>query len=176
MSFEDVKHHRMRVLHDDGLYRDLAFGRTGDIHQSFRLTTWPGYLCISGDMGCYVFSRTDDMFNFFRGDRINLKYWSEKVVAESDCMVREFDPSALAEYLDEETLDWPAAIREAALRAIRRDNEQDAFRDLCGFRSGVYRFCDISDVDFSKFTFHFTWCCQAIVWAIKQYDAHKVGE
>ena len=29
---------------------------------TFDIVTWPGYLCYSGDMGCFVFTRLPDMF------------------------------------------------------------------------------------------------------------------
>jgi hypothetical protein len=56
----------------------------------FDIITWPGKLCISGDMGCYVFSRLHDMFEFFRHNGINGPdkslyindgYWAEKLVS-----------------------------------------------------------------------------------------------
>lgn len=88
---KDVSDHQMHVLMDNGVYRHIRFKRpdTGCYH--FDLITYPGYLVYSGDMGCYVFSRMNDMFQFFRTDRkhlrdgetlgINLGYWSEKLQA-----------------------------------------------------------------------------------------------
>jgi hypothetical protein len=83
----------MKTLQDNGMFRCLRFDKGGSFNMHFNLTTWPGYLCISGDMGCFVFSRLDDMFDFFRTEPrklhdgtqrtlpINPSYWGEKAQA-----------------------------------------------------------------------------------------------
>lgn len=90
---KQVAGHEMHVLMDNGIYRHLRFKRPGTGCYHFDLITYPGHLVYSGDMGCYVFARLDDMFQFFRTDRehrhmrdgetlaINLGYWSEKLQA-----------------------------------------------------------------------------------------------
>jgi hypothetical protein len=88
---KDVAMHEMHVLLDNGVYRHIRFKRPGTGCMHFDLITYPGHLVYSGDMGCYVFSRLEDMFQFFRTDRehlhrgeklaINLGYWSEKLRA-----------------------------------------------------------------------------------------------
>jgi hypothetical protein len=85
---KDVAGHKMTVLRDDGIYRHLHFAIPGSGHMHFDLVTYPNFLCYSGDMGCYVFSRINDMFEFFRGKeagplRINERYWAEKLEATS---------------------------------------------------------------------------------------------
>lgn len=88
----DAREHQMSILMDNGLYRHLRFKRPGTSSYWFDIVTWPGRLCISGDMGTYVFNRLEDMFEFFRIDRrdwsykanglsINPGYWSEKLEA-----------------------------------------------------------------------------------------------
>lgn len=91
----DVANHEMSVIREDGVYRHIRFKRPDSGCYRFDLITWPGYLCYTGDMGTYVFSRTNDMFEFFRTDRecmtlsenrslaINPSYWSEKVQSDS---------------------------------------------------------------------------------------------
>lgn len=65
---EDIKNHKLNILKDDGLYRHLVFKRPCTNCCRFDIVTYPGYLVISGDMGCQVFSRLTDMFEFFRTD------------------------------------------------------------------------------------------------------------
>ncbi|WP_394165088.1 hypothetical protein [Neptunomonas phycophila] len=89
----DVANHTLKVIKDDGLHRHLSFTQDGSSVYRFDLITWPGYLCICGDMGEYVFRRLPDMFEFFRMDKndfmnkpdqklsINPHYWSEKLQA-----------------------------------------------------------------------------------------------
>ncbi|MFI7468203.1 hypothetical protein [Nonomuraea sp. NPDC049646] len=78
----ETRLHRLTVLNDDGLYRHLrSRGRRGLYW--FDIVTWPGSLAIRGDLNdAYVFSRTPDMFQFFRANRsdeINPGYWAEKL-------------------------------------------------------------------------------------------------
>lgn len=91
----DVATHELTVIKDEELYRHLRFRRPASGNMYFDLITWPGYLCYTGDMGTYVFSRIPDMFEFFRmGNNdfnkrpepelsINPGYWSEKVQSTS---------------------------------------------------------------------------------------------
>lgn len=84
---KDVEKHEIKVLHDDGVYRHLRFS-SGSFNMQFDIVTYPWHLCYSGDMGCYVFNRLEDMFEFFRGRNrdgeklyINTGYWGEKLEA-----------------------------------------------------------------------------------------------
>jgi hypothetical protein len=85
---EDTKNHSMEVLMDNGVYRHLSFTDNGSSDCRFDITTWPGHLCVSGDMGTFVFSRLHDMFAFFDSKidskyPINPGYWGEKIEASS---------------------------------------------------------------------------------------------
>lgn len=77
----DVKNHVLTVNLDSGVYRDISIGKPCSSDMHYNITTRPGYLIFTGDMGCYVFNRLPDMFDFFRCERINPRYWSEKVQA-----------------------------------------------------------------------------------------------
>ena len=55
----DIATHQVVILRDDGVYRHIRFKRPTTMCMHFDLVTWPGYLCYSGDMGCFVFSRLD---------------------------------------------------------------------------------------------------------------------
>ncbi|UUZ75464.1 hypothetical protein LP414_27500 [Polaromonas sp. P1(28)-13] len=91
---KDVEKHTMTVIRADGVNRHLRFRQPDTSSYWFDLITWPGALCINGDCGTYVFSRTQDMFEFFRTDAnyahkkgfrlgINPGYWGEKLTAIS---------------------------------------------------------------------------------------------
>ncbi len=81
----DVAKHEMTVIRDDGVHRHIRFKQPDSSNMFFDLVTWPGFLCYSGDMGTYVFQRTQDMFSFFRKngrlDGIDHRYWAEKIEA-----------------------------------------------------------------------------------------------
>ena len=112
---KDIERHEMHILRDDGVYRHVRFKRQGSMCMHFDLVTWPGYLCYTGDMGTYVFTRLNDMFEFFRRDtgerqyRIDFRYWAEKCEgADKGDGVQEFDVEA-----------FRAAVKRQGARIIR---------------------------------------------------------
>lgn len=90
---KDVKEHTMEIVRDDGVSRHIRFKKPIEMAYYFDIVTWPGTLVISGDCGTWIFSRTSDMFEFFRtkkndwnynkngGLSINPSYWAEKLLA-----------------------------------------------------------------------------------------------
>lgn len=191
----DTANHTMEVLHDDGLYRHLKFSNGGSQVYRFDLITWPGYLCISGDMGCYTFSRVRDMFEFFRDDRgsmgINPGYWQEKIqagpsIAPRD-IAKEWSPEQFREqiltHFEDHTEDLDGEARDELWEAIKDevlvhdDNEDCAMRAAMDFRHGngpdLFEFEDFFEHDCTEWSFHYLWCCYAIVWGISQYDQQQ---
>lgn len=175
---ENTAEHQMTVEHDNGVHRSLYFGKRGSGNYHFRINTWPGHLCISGDMGTFVFSRIEDMFGFFRGDGANLQYWAEKVEAESvfGKGVMKYEPDTLRKYLK----DWLGDREDAAgiLDAVSPYISNDYFADeaiqrICECEGVPDFFCDLSERCYKNYTPQYQWCCSAIVWAIGMYDAEK---
>lgn len=131
----DTATHRLHVLHNAPVYRHLRFKRPQTGLDYFDLITWPGHLAIGGDRETYVFARLDDMFQFFRGQRINPLYWSEKAVhvgGRRACKEYSEDHfnQLVAEHLDEAEADWPGI--KAAWIAHLND-----YADVTGFESGA---------------------------------------
>lgn len=82
LAVEAFAEHELTVLRDDGPYRHLRCAKPGTYVYGFDIVTWPGYLCICGDIGCWTFSRITNMIEFFGknlGMGINPHYWSEKL-------------------------------------------------------------------------------------------------
>jgi hypothetical protein len=132
----------MEVLSDVGLYRHIRFRRPGTMSMHFDLVTWPGYLAYSGDMGCYVFCRLDDMFEFFRTDRrdrggklcINLGYWSEKLQAVSGnrdhAAAKEFSEEKFRRVINETRIEW---IRDAARsKMLSKEKRRELWESIDG--------------------------------------------
>lgn len=196
-----VEHHQMTVHRDDGVYRHLTFANPSTSNQHFHITTWPGHLTISGDMGTYVYARLDDMFGFFRNPDddwgVNHAYWSKKLEAPKHEHVREFDLNKVLDNLLDEFEGWerdfrddvsPGTEEEAEALEARIQEEKDLFQDLLDAGdewSAVERIREwdsrddgvsldgFFEGDYTSPAYHFVWCCYAIVWGIRQYDAHK---
>lgn len=88
-----VADHRMEILRDDGVDRHIRFMKEDkSISYYFDIITVSGKLFITGDCGTWGFSRTTDMFDFFRTDKqdwnynrdgglsVNPRYWAEKLL------------------------------------------------------------------------------------------------
>jgi len=186
----DVRDHVMTVVRANGVDRHLRFNRPGTYCFGFEIITWPGSLCISGDCGTYVFSRMQDMFEFFRSadhrpGYINPGYWSEKVDAQDKTGgITEFCQETFRQVVVEHFRDyWRDSVqfagRAAAFRDLREnvldaENEHDAYkalRDWDGHEFGEYY-----EMRFRKHTGRFIWNCRAIVWAIEQWDAAQATQ
>lgn len=193
----DVAQHQMTAVHADGVHRHLHFAKPGSGDMHFDIVTWPGYLCYSGDMGSYVFSRCNDMLQFFRGKeegplRINLKYWSEKLDAtDRNDGHKEYSADKFREYVADRLKDFQTELAEAyeadpddksefdALKeavdeyvlAYADDGEFQAHQVLDEFEHDDHRwFTDSYEANFDEYTFRFIWCCYALAWAIRVYD------
>ena len=178
---KDVEKHQMKVLADSGVSRSLLFAQPGNGNQYFYITTWPHHLCISGDMGTFVFSRLTDMFEFFRGDKEpNLGYWSEKLeagTAEKYC-----EDTARAEILRQANgAGLEPEDLEYAKRCIARmelDSELGFYNEIMNWSEHELGFSIDTDGigRCEEYTYHFIWCCRAIIWAIQQYDLAKTKQ
>jgi hypothetical protein len=189
---EDVKNHKMTVKLDKELHRDLVFSDGSSINY-FRLVTWPGYLCICGDMGTYVFSRTKDMFEFFNhGQKNNLSinpgYWHEKMQSDSRFAgAKTFNAdemeTAVRKIVDEE---WEFSNDEER-NEVLEDLDFEVFHffadghaeavlcnAVCQYRSPAgHVFQDFWEYSFRDYTPQFIWCLYAIVYGIKKYNEYR---
>lgn len=193
---KDVANHELTVLHEDGVYRHLRFRSPKSWAYGFDVTTWPGYLCYTGDMGCYVFRRLEDMLEFFRDSRSDARlplridpwYWGQK--AEAVCRsdgLKEYSPELfkgavnrwLYEAFEDEEDGVPLSLREAVEREVLSaadDGEHEAIRAAMDFEHDGFRFEDFYEVNVKEYTSRFLWCCYALTWAVKKYDEHKAAE
>ena len=186
----DIATHEMTVIRDDGVNRHIRFRRPGTILYGFDLITWPGHLCYTGDMGTFVFSRIEDMFQFFRkaeGTEPSMGYWAEKVIAEDHCGgVTEYSPDKFCAIVEEWFNDCCEDMEETERSALHErlvsevlscadDSEHDAMRAAIDFEhNGDLVFHDFWEANLQEFTPRFVWCCYALRWGISVYD--KDGE
>jgi len=201
---EGVKDHELTVYQDDdetGI-RHMRLGIPGSSVLHYNLTTWPGYLCITGDMGSLVFSRINDMFSFFRNENrdslfINPQYWAEKIQNEdardgckeydSDLMcnvvmqiLNDYKSSYEDEDHDNDMADLDMSIKENVIEMLGEGEFRDYHLvDNYQWESedGSLEFYiqDLWDYNFKDYTYHYIWLCYAIVWGISKYDEYKSG-
>lgn len=203
---KDAAKHVMTVIRDDGVHRHLRFRKAPPAGSEywFDMITWPGSLCIDGDMGTYVFRRLDDMFEFFRTDReylerqgrklgINPQYWGDKLQATANHGGhKEFSPAMFKEAVKSEFDAWieseePTDEAKTALWEELTDRvlsttdygSHEAIKAAIEFEPDdgevMFEMRDFWDHRLDDYTFHFIWCCYAIAWGVKTYDDAKGG-
>lgn len=194
---KSVADHVMEVIRDDGIERHLRFKRPNTSCMHFDLITWPGYLCYTGDMGTFVFTRVRDMFTFFRrGDtappfRISYGYWAEKAVGVDSCDgLRKYSPERFVEVVKDRLESCCEDLDAEDAKGLRsdvdelvlyhsHDSEHDARRAVDDFEwrdsegTRVELFADFWEVRLQEFTFRFLWCCHALEWGIDLYDSSR---
>ena len=186
----DVDNHRMTVLVNNGVYRHIRFQKPGTNVCMFDIITWPGHLCYTGDMGSFLFQRTEDMLMFFRDEKadskelyINLSYWAEKCIAgDNGKGLKEYSPDAFVQAVEDYLADNEASddIREAVRKEfllLKDDGEETVRRAVsdyeCKDGDEIFTFDDFCDYDLTEYTYHFVWCCYALAWGVKVYDRNK---
>ena len=197
---KDVASHELTVNLDQGVFRDITIANPNSMAMHYNITTRPGYLMFTGDMGSFVFTRLADMFDFFRdkdGYDINPGYWGEKLEAvDSRGGAKEFSSDLAKETLIEHLQDHLEGLDSGRYEKDQSDAEEakEAIEHLIGLAEDdkhdfyeTLRNWDADDAggldmdcwwewDFNDHTYHYIWACFAIVHAIKLYDAHKSNE
>lgn len=174
-NYLNDRDYKMKILHDEGVFRTLQFTHGDSTASHFLITTWPGHLCISGDMGAFVFSRTQDMITFFSGDGVNPQYWAEKVQAESRFGkgIASFSLDSFIEQMNEEK-------KQLLLDGASEDDVADSFSMLSFVEdeySAVNFFRDFSlegfeldwETSHDEYNFHHLFACYAINYACNLY-------
>jgi len=201
LSVEDfeknVAAHEMQVIYEDGVNRHLKFKAPDTGNMYFGLITWPGYLCYYGDMGTYVFCRLQDMFEFFRaGDRglyqIDHHYWAEKLQAVDQPGARRndrgggwrvysselFEAAVVSDF--EEYCEYHSPSDKDALWSRVESDVLSVMFDGYDVAVGAAMefehenrlvFPDFYEHNLHELDHRFVWCCFALRWAIRQYDA-----
>lgn len=190
LFLNDVKDHVLTINLDHGVYRDMRIGKPDSIDMHYNITTRPGYLIFTGDMGSFTFSRTSDMFNFFRCKGIRPGYWEEKLTAvDSYGGAKGFDSEkaqnelqdCLAEFIKDLDID-DDEFREKVIDATDAIKDIDcsdeyslvgAIRDWDPDIAGGLDLSDFFGASVDGYTYRYLWCCYAIVHAIKMYDEAK---
>lgn len=95
--------HHLVIAAEDGVVRHLRCAGPGTGEYSFQVTTFPGHLAFTGDMGDYLFSwaSENDVLPFFNHARINPGYWTSKLVAPTRDQIMVYAPAKLRTLVDD---------------------------------------------------------------------------
>jgi len=188
----DTKDHSMNIIHDDGVNRHIVFSDNGSSTYQYSLHTWPGYLMVTGDMGTYVFSRINDMFEFFdtgtTNNKINKGYWAEKLEAINsncgqDASIMEYKEELFEKMIGNETQQYiddnelskedADALWELVTDTVLdyKEDENIAIQAAYNFHDDdtECRFYELPLHGCREYRYHYIWILYAIVDGIKRY-------
>lgn len=183
----DLANHTISVLRNDGMYRHWRCQKPGTWCMGFDIVTWPGSLCFTGDMGTYLFQRTNDMVAFMRDSCMSYSYAAEKCVAH-DGRLEAWSPEVFHEVMDErlrESDDGQYTVMIAGERKQRSiattiedikrayadyESEHDAIKAM--YESRLWDGCDLPSC--KTYTFHFLWCLHAIHWFCQKISGKEL--
>ncbi|MFF4409486.1 hypothetical protein [Streptomyces sp. NPDC001404] len=110
----ETAEHQIVVLHDDGLYRHMRIQKPGTRMWSWDITTWPGHLATSGDIADgFVFTRLEDMIDFFDisnwnrdyysdgAPSIDVRYWAEKLCGGRSHEMKKYDQDVFLRHVED---------------------------------------------------------------------------
>lgn len=187
----DAEGATMTVLKDDGLYRHLRFDFPRASWRWCEVVTWPHMVVLRGDLGCWSFSRVEDMFGFFREPsedvaRIDPVHCAEKLVPGGSDSARVYDAGRAAAYVVQ-------TVADAERPGLSHDVEEVFFGDADlstenGLREAVARFDErfphyaidenfrfpVETWDLRRYSPWFLLSCVVLPWAIGQYDTALV--
>jgi hypothetical protein len=183
---KDVKEFDMKIYQDSGVFRHIEFSKNGTWNHRFFLTTWPDHLCISGDMGTYVFSRIKDMFCFFRSENdlnVNTGYWTEKLEStDTTNGHKEYSVDRFNAAVVEDFEQWEFESEEQKEEVLEdlKDNLLDQEFEIYAFHKAAdyespygHTFSDFWENHLTRSVYQYTWCLHAIVWGIQKYDNNR---
>lgn len=136
-------------------------------------------LFTSGDCGCFTFGGTIcHIYSFFRGDRINLGYWKEKVEASPRPLLNtDVDTDKLVErlkeYFDENKIEYD--VENDILWKIGESNMYRAYDDVMEILNNldVYDSCEIAGdiIDSCRdWDSQYEYTCNVIQWVENNLD------
>jgi hypothetical protein len=188
---KDLAQHVITARHVHGLYRHYRCQKPGSWNMAFDVVTWPGSLCYTGDMGDYLFQRTDDMIAFMRGSCMSYSYAAEKCVAH-DGRLMEWSEEAFKQTLADRLKEGEegdgnfTVVRngERVMESIANAIEEikDAYSNYGSphdaekamYESGLW-----DDMPRCKeYTVHFLWCLHALQWFcanVEKAETAKAG-
>jgi hypothetical protein len=171
----DLAKHTVTVRHMDGMYRHWRCQAPGTWVMGFDIVTWPGSLCFTGDMGEYLFQRTEDMVSFMRGSCMSYEYAAEKCVAH-DGRLKEWSEERFEEILKERQAESEEVSVLRNGRCVTEsvaDHVEEIRREYSNYSSrwdaekAMYESClwDGGDMpSCEEYTYHFLWALHAIKW------------
>ena len=163
-----IAHHEIEEKLIQPPYRHIRCGRPKSVVFHFNVTTFPGRLVVSGDIGFMAWERCEDMFTWAPGAIKSIDYFEEKVPRELG--TKEYEPDLAREVLTE-LIDEDKDLMSYEEHCERTDKIKDCMRHVDEgievlsqevYQSDLFDGCDFPD--FTTFSSRFLWMREALLW------------
>lgn len=94
------KYHELTLEFGVGLFRHWRCAEPGTVVYAFNITTFPGRIVVTGDIGDLIVERVRDMIPWCRGSIDSISYFAEKV--PHSIVKRVYDPDSACEWVEDE--------------------------------------------------------------------------
>lgn len=165
MAARAFAEHEIECTLDRGLHRSWKCCAKLRSMYWFVVTTIPGSLIVTGDVGELIVQRVPDMLPWCKNARNDIDYFAQKV---PHCIkTREYDPDVAKRWLDDCFSDETIEIDyEDRLELY----EQADYGADCFYRaiaeSGINDGCDPPDA--TNWNGNFLWCREAVNWLVER--------
>lgn len=165
---EAFKDHKIELRLNQGLYRHWRCAKPGDGNHSFSITTIPGSILVTGDIGTLVVERETEMIHWCKTAIRDVHYFASKVPQEFKKY--EYDPDMARRYIAEELQSDELSEEDRETLLDLQEDCDDGELDFkrCLHESGYIDGCDFPDLD--NYTSSFLWCREAIKWFLAHYE------
>ena len=157
--------HAIETQLNDGVFRHFRCAKPGTGSYAFNITTFPGRLVVTGDIGTLVVERVRDMFEWAPNAVESIDYFAQKVPS---CMpTREWDDAIAQAWLDEEISEATGdRLESLEMIAVSLEDGRQFF-EIALFESGLVDGCEWPD--FKTYTADYLWCREAVRWFFRNY-------
>lgn len=179
------RNHIIQELARDGVVRCWRCGQPNTGVYAFWVTTYPGTIVVSGDIGELIVERHYDMLPWCRGSVDSTSYFASKV--PHAIKTTAFSEDRCREWINEELANlrggaWEDHCRDEKKRDRLIEVLTDAMDDLDGDGFGedqmyhaTHEVWQGSDPpNFSDWNSNFLWCRDAIRWFVRHHDEPEI--
>lgn len=181
LAVKSFANHKIEQRLNQGMFRSWRCKADSTWSHGFDITTTPGTLIVTGDIGELIVQRAEDMIAWASGAVRSIDYFAEKVPRSMETgefcveVAKEFISELRSDlkesgYLNEEKRDKIAELRNIL------DGEEIADFPTELYLSGLVDGCDMPNL--KSYTSNFLWCREAVVWFLanwKQDEGEAVG-
>lgn len=175
-AVKNFANHKIEQRLNHGMFRSWRCKAEGTWVHGFDITTMPGTLVITGDIGELIVQRSEDMISWASGSIHSIDYFAEKVPRSME--TGEFCVEVAKEFLSElrqdlkrdRELDDETKEKIAELMQILDGDEIADFPTEL-YLSGLIDGCDMPNL--KNYTSNFLWCREALIWFLENLDKEQ---